>query len=191
MSWYSALFFFFSACAFGFHFKRPPQLLSHGHHDTFILPRQQRSISSRDTSCYALDDNDGKGTIAGTSIPVVNEKSEDNGALPVFLFDRNNDNPTQAEVDAYFRGNPDPSPLEVADILQRIVKWKKKKKIDVLTGDKPLIVMSSLQRMMPVYNLRQLRSSTVGTLECLQVISPTDIAKSGSWYSFVWSRLSL
>ena len=108
-----------------------------------------------------------------------------NNSSTRFLFHRNNDNPTQAQVDSYFRGNPDPSPEQVGSILQRAVKWKKKKSIDVLTGDKLIFVISSLQRMLPAFSPRELWFATVGTMECLQVISPTDIEKSGWWLFFV------
>ena len=97
-----------------------------------------------------------------------------------FLFDRNNDNPTQGEVDAYFRSNPDPSPQEVVDILLLSVMWKKKKKIDVLSGDKLHLVMSALQRMSSILNLSQLLFATVRILECLQVVPLVDIEQSGS-----------
>ena len=102
-----------------------------------------------------------------------------------FLFASTNDNPTQAQVDAFFRKNVDPSREEVISILQRAVKWKKKKSVDVLTSDKLLIVRSSLQLMLPRLSKPQLRHATIGTLECLQVISPTDMEESGTWHSFI------
>ena len=111
------------------------------------------------------------------------KKAQDSGT--VFLFDRNNDNPTQAEVAAYFCEDPDPDPEQVVSILQRTAKWKKRKAIDVLAGDNLPFVISSLQRMMPKLNRPQLRHATIGTLECLQVIPLVDIEKSGSWHSFI------
>ena len=186
---------------YGFHFKRPPQQFF-SHHNSFVW-RQQRSISSRDTSCYAFDGSDGRSKTADANSTmvkiagsrntrstrakstnkgiVVHGKIEENGTR--FLFSNNNDNPTQAEVNTYFREHPDPNPQEIADILQRTVKWKKKRKIDMLIGDKLLIVISSLRRIMPVFNLSQLRNATVGVLDSLQVISPTDIETSGLFVS--------
>ena len=113
------------------------------------------------------------------------KRAQDTG-VP-FLFAINNDNPTQAEVDAYFCENPDPNPEQVVGILQRTVKWKKKKAIDVLTGENLPIVISSLQRMLPKLNRQQLRHATIGTVECLQVISSTGSGKSGSWHTLIWS----
>ena len=134
----------------------------------------------------SVEGNDGRDKARG--VTVAQSLSKDSGAL--FLFASNNDNPTQAEVDAYFRENPDSDPEQVISILQRTVKWKKKKAIDVLTGDNLPIVMSSLQRMLPKLNRPQLRHAAIGTLECLQVIPLVDIEKSGSCHSFVWCLLS-
>ena len=83
-------------------------------------------------------------------------------------------------MDAYFLSQPNPSPDQVVDILLCAVEWKKKKRIDVLSGDKLPFVVSSLQRRLSDFNLRQLQQATIGTLESLQIIPPIDIEKSGS-----------
>ena len=102
-----------------------------------------------------------------------------------FLFHRDNDTPTQDEVDAYFLSEPNPSPGEVVNILERTVKWKKDHKIDVLTGDKLHFVMSSLRSMLFTLNTEQLHNATMRTLMCLQVIPLADIERSGSLYSLL------
>ena len=96
-----------------------------------------------------------------------------------YLFDYRNDHPTQREVDAFFHQNPNPSAQEIVDILLRNTTWKKKKKIEVLTGNKLPFIMFKLQSMMSVFNCLQLRNATVGILESLQVVSPNDIETSG------------
>ena len=101
----------------------------------------------------------------------------------LFLFRRDNDNPTQEQVDDYFLSEPNPSPEEVVQILQRTVKWKKNHKIDVLTGDKLSFVMSSLESMLFQLTTEQLHNATVRTLMCMQVIPLADIERSGSSYS--------
>ena len=110
--------------------------------------------------------------------PRVSRRTNDSDTR--FLFDLNNDNPTQTQVDTYFLEKTDLSLEDVISILLCAVNWKKKKSIDVLTGDKLGIIMSSLQRELSNPNKHQLRHSTVGIMECLQVISPTDIEESGS-----------
>ena len=191
MKWIATLFCVLIGCAYGFRFKRPPQLPSQPWTNVNIFVGQ-RSIS-KDTRCYAFE-NDGRGrgrgrdALGGRGTSNGRGGTKDSGAY--FLFDQNNYNPTQGEVDAYFRNNPNPSPQEVVDILLRTVTWKKKRMIDVLSGDKLLIVMSALQRMLSVFDRRQLRFATIGLLECLLVIPLVDIEKSGSWHSFIYSLLS-
>ena len=110
--------------------------------------------------------------------PRVSTRTNDSDTR--FPFDLNNDNPTQTQVDTYFLEKTDLSLEDVISILLCAVNWKKKKSIDVLTGDKLGIIMSSLQRELSNPNKHQLRHSTVGIMECLQVISPTDIEESGA-----------
>ena len=107
----------------------------------------------------------------------VSGKPKDGDAL--FLFDRNYNNPTQKDVDAYFQSKPDSNPDQLVDILQRTKSWKKKKNIDVLSGDNLHFVMSALT--VPGLKLPTLRLTTSGILESLQVIPIVDIEKSGTW----------
>ena len=97
----------------------------------------------------------------------------------VFRFDNDNDIPTQEEVDKCFRSKPKLCPDQIVSILLRVVKWKKKIQVNILSSNNLLFVTSSLQRMLDGFNLSQLEFATVGTLECLQVIPPVDIEKSG------------
>ena len=198
----ATLFCFLLGCAYGFRPKRSPQLSLQRWTDADIFVGHQ-SIG-RDTRCCAFNENDGRGR--GRGRDEIEGRGRGRGRGPsygrggtgvdrgssdaFFLFDRNNDNPTQGEVDAYFRSNPNPSPQQVVDILLRSVMWKKKKKIDVLSGDKLLYVISALRRVLSILNLPQLRLATIGILECLQVVPIADIEKSGWWYSFVYSLLS-
>ena len=199
-------FFILLGCVYGFRFKRPPQLSSPlCWKDAHIFIGQHST--HRDTRCYAFDENDGRGrgrgrdgtggrgrgrgTSNGRGYAGLNGgETKDSDAL--FLFDRNNDNPTQREVDAYFLSQPNPSPDEIVSILLCAVKWKKKKRIDVLSGDKLLVVMSALQDMLSKNILKPstLRYATIGVLESLQVVPLADIEKSGLWCSFLKSLIS-
>ena len=189
MKWIAAVFCVLLGCAYGFHFKRPPQVPSQRWTNVNIFVGH-RSMG-KGTRCYAFE-NDGRGRGRGRDAIGGRGRGEgtsygrgtgeyggtkDSGAY--FVFDRNNDNPTQGEVDAYFRSNPSPGPEQLVSILLCAVKWKKRRRIDVLSGDKLLIVMSALQRMLSVFNVPQLRFATIGLLECLQVVPLVDIEKSG------------
>ena len=172
---------------YGFHFKLLPPSFSH--HSSFIA-RQQRWIS-RDTRYHAFVDggNDGsRGKIVGRNNATAWGSMKDNGHAEIdqsVYFSRNNENPSQTEVNAHFRENLDPTPQEIANILQLTVYWKKKKRIDMLAGNNLFVVMSSVQRMLPMFNLPQLRNVTVGVLDSLQVISSRDdMEKSGSFQPY-------
>ena len=180
----SSLFFFLLGWVYGFRFKRQPKLSPQSWTDALNNVGQQ---SIRDvTHCYAFDANPrssvpsiiGTGSATnGRGIVSLTGETMDGGAL--FLFDRTNNNPTQRDVDAYFHSKPDPSPQEVVEILLRTVTWKKKKKIDVLSGDNLLIVMSSLRRLMSAFSSAQLRYATIGILDILQVVPLVGIESSG------------
>ena len=188
MKWLTTLFCFLLGWVHGFRFKRPPKLSSQRWTDALNFvghPSFRRAIR-----CYAYDairrswESSRNGTVSastgnGGGNARVSGKINDGGAL--FLFDRTNNNPTQKDVDAYFQSKPNPSPKEVVDILLRTVTWKKKKNIDVLSGDRLLFVMSSLQHMLIDLKVPTLRHATVGIMESLQVIPLVDIEKSGTW----------
>ena len=185
MKWSTTLFFFLLGWVHSFRFKRPPKLSSQSWTDALNFvgyPSIRRA-----TRCYAYDgirrswepSRNGTGS-ASNGGGIAEEKSAIKDGDALFLFDRNYNNPTQRDVDAYFRSKPDPTPEQVVDILQRTVTFKKKKNIDVLYGDRLLIVLSSLHRVLSDLKLSKLRHATVGIMGSLQVIPLDDIDKSGT-----------
>ena len=99
----------------------------------------------------------------------------------VFYFDRANQNPTQAQVDEFFRQQPELSSPEIVSIFLRAVQWKKKKGIDVLGDDKLSFVTERLWQMMSKLDGRQFTQTAMATVNGLQAISPTNIHMSGQW----------
>ena len=98
-----------------------------------------------------------------------------------FLFDRNNRNPTQSQVDDFFRNKPELNAHEIVNIFLRAVQWKKKKRIDVLIGDKLSFVTDSLLRIVSKLDGRQTTQITMATVNGLQSIAPASINTSGQW----------
>ena len=178
--------FFFLGFVNGFRLLRTPLTSQRWNGNSFV---GQRSISRDSRISYAMDDRIGINTTRRSWIP--RELAEMNGETKdkqLFLFDRDNDNPTQEEVDAYFLSEPNPSPDETVKILERTVKWKKNHKIDVLTGEKLHFVMSSLQSILFTLNREQLHNATVRTLMCLQVVPLADVERSGSSFPLIFPR---
>ena len=97
----------------------------------------------------------------------------------MFYFDRANQNPTQAQVDEFFRQQPELNSHEIVNIFLRAVQWKKKKGIDVLGGDKLSFVTESIMHMMSKLDGRQLTQTAMATVNGLQVIASIDIQMSG------------
>ena len=95
-------------------------------------------------------------------------------------FDINNDIPNAVEVEKYFRSKPKLSLVQVEMFLARAFKWKKENNINLLTGNNVIFVMASLKCMLSKMSKEELQKISYGTMECLQVISPPDIEKSGS-----------
>ena len=101
---------------------------------------------------------------------------------PDFLFDLNNQNATQSQVDEFFRKKTKLSSFEIVSIFLRAVQWKKKKRIDVLGGDKLSYLSQSLLPLISKMDGRQLTQASMATVNGLQATSATNIHTSGRWW---------
>ena len=111
-----------------------------------------------------------------------NNNNNNNSGQAGFLFDRNNQNPTQAQVDDFFRKKPELNAHEIVNIFLRAVQWKKKKRIDVLVGDKLSFLTDSVSRIVSKLDGRQLTQTAMAAVNGLQSIEPKNILSSGKWW---------
>ena len=103
------------------------------------------------------------------------------GDPKLFLFDRTNQNPTQSQVDEFFRQKPALTSYEIINIFLRAVQWKKKKRIDVLGGEKLSLVVKNIWHLIPTLNGKQLTKTAMATINGLQAIASTNTYMSGEW----------
>ena len=108
-----------------------------------------------------------------------------------FYFDLDNQNPTQCEVDEFFRKKPVLHFKEIPSIFLMAVQWKKKNNIDVLGGDKlPIVtenIVHSVAQLEGVQfiNAGHLIKLTMATVNGLQAIAPTNIHMPGQRPSMI------
>ena len=114
--------------------------------------------------------------------PTQYSQNNNNNQGGGFLFDHNNQNPSQAQVDEFFRNKPELNPKEITNIFLRAVQWKKKKRIDVLGGDKLSFLTGRLQCIVSELGGRQLTQTAMATINGLQAIAPTNVQTSGKWW---------
>ena len=94
-------------------------------------------------------------------------------------FDRTNENPTQAQVDEIFRHKPELNSNVIVNIFLRAVQWKKKKRIDVLGGDKLSFLTESILHLSSRMDGRQLTRTAMACVNGLQAVAPTNVHMPG------------
>ena len=115
-----------------------------------------------------------------------------------FYFHTDTQNPTQQEVDEFFRQKPVLHFKEIPSIFMSAVSWKKKHNIDVLSDDNLAFVTESIMNMlsqvegMQFVNAGHLIKLTVSVVTGLPTIASTNIHLTGhSWVVDVVYLLSL